>query len=184
MVSIQLQIDSRKSLTNGPGIGIAIQVCIYDPLIQIRVRSKDFHPGLMCDVESYTYLPLLEETGYMPKRRYASGYEIRQYVEELCERYGLRRRAMFQSRGRKLKWNEKSKEWVVDIVQAPKGGKECTYTVRSRFILLAPGCSSFRDSRESRQLTLNRNLESSQVTRRRRHKGFSRTHVSHCALGL
>ena len=31
------------------------------------------YPGCMCDVESYTYLPLLEETGYMPTERYASG---------------------------------------------------------------------------------------------------------------
>lgn len=32
----------------------------------------------MCDVESYIYLPFLEEMGYMPKRRYASGVEIRE----------------------------------------------------------------------------------------------------------
>jgi hypothetical protein len=27
------------------------------------------YPGLMCDVESYIYMPLLEETGYMPKHK-------------------------------------------------------------------------------------------------------------------
>jgi hypothetical protein len=27
------------------------------------------YPGLMCDVEGYVYLPLLEETGYRPKHR-------------------------------------------------------------------------------------------------------------------
>jgi hypothetical protein len=27
------------------------------------------YPGLHCDVESYSYMPLLEETGYMPKKR-------------------------------------------------------------------------------------------------------------------
>ncbi|CAG8424826.1 unnamed protein product [Penicillium salamii] len=31
------------------------------------------YPGLMCDVESYIYMPLLEETGYMPENRYAYG---------------------------------------------------------------------------------------------------------------
>ncbi|MCU0274382.1 MAG: NAD(P)-binding protein, partial [Acidimicrobiales bacterium] len=39
------------------------------------------YPGCMCDVESYTYLPLLEETGYMPTERYASAEEIFQYCQ-------------------------------------------------------------------------------------------------------
>ena len=34
------------------------------------------YPGCMCDVESYTYMPLLEETGYMPTMKYASASEI------------------------------------------------------------------------------------------------------------
>lgn len=29
------------------------------------------YPGLMCDVESYIYMPLLEEMDYMPKHKYA-----------------------------------------------------------------------------------------------------------------
>ena len=29
------------------------------------------YPGISCDVESYVYLPLLEEVGYVPKRKYA-----------------------------------------------------------------------------------------------------------------
>src|SRR5258708_27659391 len=28
------------------------------------------YPGAMCDVESYVYLPLLEELGYLPKPKY------------------------------------------------------------------------------------------------------------------
>ena len=39
------------------------------------------YPGCMCDVESYTYLPLLEETGYMPTERYASATEIFEYCQ-------------------------------------------------------------------------------------------------------
>ncbi|RII05078.1 hypothetical protein CUC08_Gglean010725 [Alternaria sp. MG1] len=30
------------------------------------------YPGLQCDVESYIYMPFLEETGYVPKQKYAS----------------------------------------------------------------------------------------------------------------
>ena len=34
------------------------------------------YPGVQCDIESYCYVPLLEETGYMPKHRYSFGPEI------------------------------------------------------------------------------------------------------------
>jgi cation diffusion facilitator CzcD-associated flavoprotein CzcO len=27
------------------------------------------YPGVMCDVEGYSYMPLLEETGYVPTKR-------------------------------------------------------------------------------------------------------------------
>lgn len=43
----------------------------------------------MCDVESYVYLPLLEETGYMPKRKYASGEEIRNYADILAQKFKI-----------------------------------------------------------------------------------------------
>ena len=29
------------------------------------------YPGAQCDIESYCYLPLLEETGFMPKEKYS-----------------------------------------------------------------------------------------------------------------
>ena len=38
------------------------------------------YPGVMCDVESYIYLPMLEELGYVPTERYASGEEIRLHL--------------------------------------------------------------------------------------------------------
>src|SRR5437899_9089979 len=34
------------------------------------------YPGAMCDVESYIYLPLLEEIGYLPKEKYSHAPEI------------------------------------------------------------------------------------------------------------
>ena len=34
------------------------------------------YPGAMCDVESYIYLPLLEELGYVPTEKYARAPEI------------------------------------------------------------------------------------------------------------
>ena len=37
------------------------------------------YPGIACDVESYSYLPLLEEMGYVPSMKFASGFEIMEY---------------------------------------------------------------------------------------------------------
>src|SRR5947208_1915709 len=45
------------------------------------------YPGLMCDVESYIYLPMLEELGYVPKARYASGEEIRLHLQAIADRF-------------------------------------------------------------------------------------------------
>jgi len=58
--------------------------------------------GLMCDIESYCYLPLLEETGYIPKHRYAYGEEIRNYANLIAEKWKIASRAVFQTKAKKL----------------------------------------------------------------------------------
>ena len=97
------------------------------------------YPGLMCDIESYIYLPLLEEMGYMPKRRYASGVEIRRYLESICAKYELSGRAMFQSSAREMDWDESKKEWIVRITKKPKGGQGSQHTVHADFVLIGSG---------------------------------------------
>jgi cation diffusion facilitator CzcD-associated flavoprotein CzcO len=93
----------------------------------------------MCDVESYIYMPLLEEMDYMPTRKYASGEELRLYAEKIVDKYGLRPRAMFQSSIKGVHWNERTKEWDVTIQQKPKGGEKRGLKVRSDFVVLANG---------------------------------------------
>src|SRR3546814_4752698 len=41
------------------------------------------YPGIQCDNESYCYLPLLEETGFMPSKKFADGWEIQQYCRSI-----------------------------------------------------------------------------------------------------
>jgi cation diffusion facilitator CzcD-associated flavoprotein CzcO len=48
------------------------------------------YPGLQCDVESYIYMPFLEEAGYVPKHKYASGDEIRQHCERVALHMGCK----------------------------------------------------------------------------------------------
>lgn len=53
------------------------------------------YPGLMCDIESYIYLPLLEETGYMPSHKYVSGVEVRDHAYRIARMFDLYHRALF-----------------------------------------------------------------------------------------
>ena len=50
------------------------------------------YPGVMCDVESYCYMPMLEEMEYIPTKRYAQGEEIREHVEAIAQPLRPRRR--------------------------------------------------------------------------------------------
>ncbi|KAF5392308.1 hypothetical protein D9757_001553 [Collybiopsis confluens] len=68
-------------------------------------------PGLMCDVESYIYLPLLEETGFVPKHKYSYGEEIREYCELMAKKWGLFDRVVWRTTLYSLKWDDGSKEW-------------------------------------------------------------------------
>ena len=40
------------------------------------------YPGIACDVESYSYLPLLEEMNYIPSMKFAAGFEIMEYCQK------------------------------------------------------------------------------------------------------
>ena len=95
----------------------------------------------MCDVESYIYLPYLEETGYIPTRRYAGGDEIRRYAELLAKHYKVDDRAMFQSAGKSLAW--KSDHWECKILEHPKGLPQQTTTVHADMVILGSGTFTY-----------------------------------------
>ena len=72
------------------------------------------YPGVMCDVESYIYLPMLEETGYIPKKRYASGEEIRLYLDDLARRFDLVDPALFHTGVTRAAWDDTAARWRVE----------------------------------------------------------------------
>ncbi|WP_112133417.1 flavin-containing monooxygenase [Glycomyces dulcitolivorans] len=72
------------------------------------------YPGVRCDIESYVYMPLLEEVGAMPTERYAQGEEIRRHAVRIAEHYDLYRDTLFQTRSTSLAWNEDAGEWTVE----------------------------------------------------------------------
>jgi cation diffusion facilitator CzcD-associated flavoprotein CzcO len=71
------------------------------------------YPGVMCDVESYIYLPMLEELGYIPKDRYASGEEIRLHLQAIADRFDLVSDALFHTGVTRSEWDEEAARWRV-----------------------------------------------------------------------
>ncbi|KIX05627.1 uncharacterized protein Z518_03599 [Rhinocladiella mackenziei CBS 650.93] len=96
------------------------------------------YPGLMCDVEGYIYLPLLEETGYVPKHRYSYGQEIRANAEQIAAKYKLR--ALFTSTVTSLDWDDDRGEWNIQMSRVlHKGDKPVQLGIRSQFAFVAAG---------------------------------------------
>ena len=89
--------------------------------IRIIEQAGDFggtwywnrYPGVQCDIESYCYLPLLEETGYMPVQRFADGDEILEHAERIARHYDLYPAALFQTTVTSATWLAESSRWEV-----------------------------------------------------------------------
>lgn len=71
------------------------------------------YPGLQCDVEGYCYLPLLEESGFVPRDRYSKGEEIRRNAEHIASKFKLQ--GMFCTKFVGADWNEQQKRWDVRL---------------------------------------------------------------------
>ena len=89
------------------------------------------YPGIACDVESYSYLPLLDETGYIPSMKFASGFEILEYCQKMAERFGFYDRSLFHTTVEETAWDEATGRW---IVRTDRGD-----AMRARFVVLANG---------------------------------------------
>lgn len=71
------------------------------------------YPGAQCDIESYIYLPLLEELNYIPSERYAHAPEIRHHLQAIARHYDLYRNALLQTTVTGMTWNDDAKHWHV-----------------------------------------------------------------------
>ncbi|MBL8771239.1 MAG: NAD(P)/FAD-dependent oxidoreductase [Phenylobacterium sp.] len=71
------------------------------------------YPGAMCDVESYVYLPLLEELGYIPRHKYSFAPEILEHSRNIGRHFRLYDDALFQTSITGLEWDEVAKRWWV-----------------------------------------------------------------------
>jgi cyclohexanone monooxygenase len=89
------------------------------------------YPGAACDIESYVYLPLLEEVGYMPVEKYTRAPEILNYCRMIAEKFDLYRDVLFQTEVTEMRWDDASSRW---IIRTNKGD-----AMKARFVVMANG---------------------------------------------
>jgi cation diffusion facilitator CzcD-associated flavoprotein CzcO len=106
------------------------------------------YPGIACDVESYVYIPLWEELGYIPAEKYAKVAEIFVHCQRIAEHYNLYRDACLQTDVHEIRWDATISRW---IIRTDRGDE-----MRARFVSMAngyqakpklpgiPGISAFR----------------------------------------
>lgn len=92
------------------------------------------YPGVQCDIESYVYLPLLEEIGYVPRWRYAPGEEIRQHARAIGRHFDLYRDVCFRTQVTELRWDDAELEWTVHTDRDDR--------IRARHVVISSGTLS------------------------------------------
>jgi cation diffusion facilitator CzcD-associated flavoprotein CzcO len=92
------------------------------------------YPGAACDVVSYDYLPLLDETGYVPERHYSRAPEIFGYCQLIAQRYNLYELAVFQTTVTSTVWNEAEQLWHIETDRGDH--------MRAQFVICANGTLS------------------------------------------
>ncbi len=89
------------------------------------------YPGAMCDVESYCYLPLLEELNYVPKHKYSYAPEIFEHSKAIARHYDLYDNACLQTGVSEMRWDDTSGRW---IIHTDRGD-----AIRAQFVAMANG---------------------------------------------
>ncbi|EUC42427.1 hypothetical protein COCMIDRAFT_8013 [Bipolaris oryzae ATCC 44560] len=93
--------------------------------------------GVGCDIESYCYMPLLEEIGYVPKHKYAYGTEIREHAARIAKKWNIQ--AQFGTTVAGMSWDETTRRWVVSILRNHKDGRTTRLQVKAQFVMLSFG---------------------------------------------
>ncbi len=107
--------------------------------IRIIEKAGDFggtwywnrYPGAQCDIESYVYLPLLEETGYIPKEKYSFAPEIFEHAQRIGKHFNLYERACFQTQIKEARWDEEAGRWTITTDRGD--------VFKARFVIMSSG---------------------------------------------
>ncbi|MFZ5913539.1 MAG: flavin-containing monooxygenase [Pseudomonadota bacterium] len=107
--------------------------------IRMIDRAGDFggtwywnrYPGAACDIESYIYLPLLEELNYIPSEKYAHAPEILAHSQAIGRKYDLYDDACFQTEVTEMRWDESDSKWIVCTDRGDR--------MKARFVAMSNG---------------------------------------------
>ena len=89
------------------------------------------YPGAACDTEAYIYLPLCEETGYLPRHKFAFQPEILAHAQRIGRHYDLYEGALFHTAVTDLAWQEDAGRW---LVRTNRGD-----ALQARFVIMSNG---------------------------------------------
>ncbi len=89
------------------------------------------YPGAACDVESYIYMPMLEEVGGMPEKKYATAPEIWEHTKKIARTYDLYKDSLFQTRILSAEWSDETEKWTI------RTDRDDVFT--TRYLFTAPG---------------------------------------------
>jgi len=92
------------------------------------------YPGIQCDNDAYCYLPLLEEMGTLPSKKFADGKEIYEYIQTIVDKYDMRDKALLHTEITGLNWDEGIKRWRVSTDRGDE--------IRARFVMMCGGTLS------------------------------------------
>ncbi|MEY4509991.1 MAG: hypothetical protein RLZZ450_2113 [Pseudomonadota bacterium] len=88
-------------------------------------------PGLQCDNDAYCYIPLLEEMGFMPSKKFADGHEIHGHMQIIAKKFELYQGALFHTLVRSIRWDESIERWRLTTNRGDD--------IRARFVIMACG---------------------------------------------
>lgn len=89
------------------------------------------YPGAQCDIESFIYMPLLEETGYMPTEKYAHAAELFEHAKRIGRHFELYPQALFETGITKLRWIEDAGKWLAETDRGDR--------IKARYVFTASG---------------------------------------------
>ncbi len=89
------------------------------------------YPGVQCDIESYIYLPLLEELAYIPTEKYAHGPEIFAHAQAIAKHFDLYGNACFRTQVTEMRWDESESRWILSTNRDDR--------MKARFAIVANG---------------------------------------------
>jgi cyclohexanone monooxygenase len=89
------------------------------------------YPGAQCDVESYVYLPLLEETSYVPTEKYARAPEILEHCRRIARHFDLYDHSCLSTEVTKVEWDPSHRRWAIHTSRGDR--------MSARFLIMGNG---------------------------------------------